>query len=342
MERPRPVPLPSSFVEKNGSVAFLKRLLTHAVARIDDGQAYVQALRKIPDRPLHLVDRNRQHAAVRHGVATVDDEVQQREFDLVGFDQGSWHRLRKIHPDFDPGPHRAFDQIAHPPNDIGKIPGLELQVLLACEGEQTLGQRGATLHALQCTVDEAECPLIARQMLSQEFEIGKHCHEQIVEVMGHTAGQLADHLHLLRLKQLSLRAFPLLDLGKHSGMRSFEFVRSRSDALFQRLVELPQCFLGRLSGGDVRRNAHQAACSGVTVADQARSNFDPMQAAVRPRQTVLNRVVVAGVHRSLDRFLHPRLVVGMDARDQLREREDLIRPSTEQGLAGRVRRQCVS
>ena len=152
-------------------------------------------------------------------------------------------------------------------------------------------------------------------MLSEEFEIGKHRHEQVVEVVGHTAGQLADHLHLLRLKKLSLRALPLLDLGKHRGMRAFELVRSGSDALFQGLVELPQCFLGRLSGGDVRRNSHQAACSGGTVADQARSNFGPMQAAVRPNDAVLNRVVFAGVHRSLDRSLHPRLVVGMDARD---------------------------
>ena len=124
-----------------------------------------------PRPSLPLVEGNRQHTTVRHCVASVDDKVQHREFDLVGFDHGSRQRRREVQLYFYAGPHRAVDQIAHPPNDIRKIPGLELQVLLACEGEQSLRQRCATLHALQRAVDEAECPLVARQVLSKEFEL---------------------------------------------------------------------------------------------------------------------------------------------------------------------------
>ena len=56
-------------------------------------------------------------------------------------------------------------------------------------------------------------------MLPQEFEISEYGHEKVIEVVGHTAGQLANHLHLLRLQQLPLFTFPLLNLTQDSGVR---------------------------------------------------------------------------------------------------------------------------
>ena len=85
-------------------------------------------------------------------------------------------------------------------------------------------------------------------VLAQEVEVAEHGHQQIVEVMCHTAGELADHLHLLRLEQLSLGAFPLLDFGKHRGMRLFELggsARTRSSRVSLSCRGLPRPPFGR-------------------------------------------------------------------------------------------------
>ena len=42
-----------------------------------------------------------------------------------------------------------------------------------------------------------------RHVLAQQLEIAEHRHQQVVEVVRHAAGELADHLHLLRLAQRS-------------------------------------------------------------------------------------------------------------------------------------------
>ena len=55
-------------------------------------------------------------------------------------------------------------------------------------------------------------------MLAQQIEIGDHRHQQIVEIVGHAAGDLADGLHLLRLAQLLLGALALFDLAQHGAM----------------------------------------------------------------------------------------------------------------------------
>ena len=66
---------------------------------------------------------------------------------------------------------------------------------------------------MRCVSDAPRCaPWIAlsssrcslgssRQALLQQLEAAEHRHEQVVEVVGDPAGELADGLHLLRLEQ---------------------------------------------------------------------------------------------------------------------------------------------
>ena len=61
--------------------------------------------------------------------------------------------------------------------------------------------------------------------------------QQIVEIVGDAAGQLADRLHLLRLAK---RFFGLLAVGDRGG-----------DPRLQRLVQLAQCLLGELAVADL-------------------------------------------------------------------------------------------
>ena len=45
------------------------------------------------------------------------------------------------------------------------------------------------------------CLRIVGQALAQQLQTAQHRHQQIVEIMRHAAGQLADRFHLLRLEQ---------------------------------------------------------------------------------------------------------------------------------------------
>ena len=53
--------------------------------------------------------------------------------------------------------------------------------------------------------------MLAREPLIQHLQIAEDDSEQVVEVMGHTAGELADRLQLLRLQQCLLSPFA----GRH-------------------------------------------------------------------------------------------------------------------------------
>ena len=61
---------------------------------------------------------------------------------------------------------------------------------------------------------------IAGGVLPQQLEIADHRHQQIVEVVRDAAGELADHLHLLHLAQLLLRAFPMRHFGQDRLVRA--------------------------------------------------------------------------------------------------------------------------
>ena len=125
-------------------------------------------------------------------------------------------------------------------------------------------------------------------------------------------------------------------------MGVFELFGSGPDALFQCLVELLQCALRRLAIGDVGGNTDQATFSGIAVANQARTHLSPVQAAIRPGEAVLDRIVFAAFDRGPERSMHARLIVGMNGRDHLPEGKGFIGSPAEQSLAGQVRRQCSS
>jgi hypothetical protein len=76
-----------------------------------------------------------------------------------------------------------------------------VEVLAARKGEQPLGQSGSTLGADRGTFYEARGFFFVAASPAQEIEIAHNGHEQIVEIVRNTAGELADHFHFLRLPQ---------------------------------------------------------------------------------------------------------------------------------------------
>jgi hypothetical protein len=77
------------------------------------------------------------------------------------------------------------------------VHGFGIECLAARKGQHALGERGAALGARDGVVDEPHELGLVGQALAQQLQAAEDRHEQVVEVMGDAAGQLADRLHLL-------------------------------------------------------------------------------------------------------------------------------------------------
>ena len=243
----------------------LQYLRRHAVAGIDHRQFQVAAgLQRGIAARLIFGDPDIDRAAVRHRVARVDREIEDRELELVGIDARRRQPFRQIEPQRDARPQRPLQQIDHALDQGAQIDRHRAQILLPRERQQPLRQRRAALGALQRAVDQPVQPRIVGDALAQQIEIAHHRHQQIVEVVRDAAGELADGLHLLRLPQLLLRLFARGDFLHQIGGALLDalFERRRQfrqrGALGRQLRQqiLPLDF-GDLARGDVGRHADQ-------------------------------------------------------------------------------------
>ncbi|GJD69837.1 hypothetical protein MMMDOFMJ_2775 [Methylobacterium gnaphalii] len=180
----------------------------HAGAGIGDAEREVLAGLQVPVPRRTLVHPlvgglDGDAAAIRHRVARVDAEVQQRVLELRGIDHhrpeaGRGHRLEG-----DLRPDRAADQFLHAGHEPVHVGGLGIERLAAREGEQAVRQRGGALRGahrrVHVAVDIGE-PALADPVL-QQLEAARDAGEQVVEVVRDPARELADRFHLLRLPQ---------------------------------------------------------------------------------------------------------------------------------------------
>ena len=97
------------------------------------------------------------------------------------------------------------------------IEDLRLQRLPAGKRQQLRGQLGGALHCFGNRVDVAPAPFFRQFAAAQEVGRGADDGQEIVEIVRHAAGQLADRFHLLRLAQrfLAPAAFGDVDGLRH-------------------------------------------------------------------------------------------------------------------------------
>ena len=105
---------------------------------------------------------------------------------------------------------RAGEEIDEPVQQAIDVDRLRVERLLAGECQQALGQRRGALRAQHGVLDAArELGLAALgrrlQLPLRVLEIADDDGKQVVEVVRHAAGELADGVHLLRLPQRILR-----------------------------------------------------------------------------------------------------------------------------------------
>jgi hypothetical protein len=84
---------------------------------------------------------------------------------------------------------------------------------VAGEGEQLAGQLGAALGCALYGVDQARGVNGTARTALQQIDIAENDGQQIVEVVGDTAGQLANSLQTLRLLQHRLGLLTFADFG---------------------------------------------------------------------------------------------------------------------------------
>ena len=144
-------------------------------------------------------------AAVGHGVACVDDEVDDHLLELVeiGLDQPQVAAVLDVDLDL------LADQPAHHVLQLGQnvaeLQHLGPQRLPAREGQQLAHQAGRPVAVLLDLHDVLEGRIGRPVVGQQQVGIAQDRGQDVVEVMRDAAGQLADGLHLLRLDEAFLQ-----------------------------------------------------------------------------------------------------------------------------------------
>jgi hypothetical protein len=168
MDNPRPVPFPTCLVEKNGSIA------RFSISGDIPGPG-------IGDRQLEILARSQRRIALRLILATAmsilppSGIASRALMARLRIASSSWlasiraggRPVGNIEPQLHAGPSERSSRSTMPFDQGAQIDRYRAQILLAGECQQTLGQRGAALGALDGAFDQPLQARIVRQALAQ-------------------------------------------------------------------------------------------------------------------------------------------------------------------------------
>ena len=160
------------------------------------------------------------HRSSTSSVARVDAEIDQRGFDLRTIDVGRPEVRIDDGLDLDVLAERTTQQAAGRRHEVVEDGLLRLQHLFAREGQELADQVGGALHGFAHLVEPWMDADSHSVVVAQGVDVGHHQHEDVVEVVCHAAGELADRFHLLRLHELLAgAAFAVHRLLAHRDLR---------------------------------------------------------------------------------------------------------------------------
>ena len=163
---------------------------------------------------------DRHRAALGHGVARIDDEIDDGvgKLRLVGMHRPEIGAMLELEVDaFAQQTAQHQRQFA---DHVAQRQHLGLHGLLAREGQKLAHQRRRAQRVLVDLVDLLERGIARLMAHQEEFAIADDDGQQIVEVMRHAAGELAHRLHLLRLREFGFERLLLGDVDQiedHAG-----------------------------------------------------------------------------------------------------------------------------
>ena len=240
------MPLPTPLVVKNGSVARFSVASSMPMPVSRDGDADVVAGREALDAAAlsALAARgNGETAAVRHGVARIQREIEDRELELVGIDADRREVVRGTPCSISmPGPSERRSISAMPSTRRGTS---------TASGRSSWRRAKASMRLV--SVAPRSAPGSRRrpapcsrspvgQALQHEVEIAEDRHQHVVEIVRDAAGELAEALELLHLVHLRQRhlalARALLDAVLELGIGLGELRRALGDAALELGIQL--------------------------------------------------------------------------------------------------------
>ena len=149
----------------------------------------------------------------RHRVASVDRQVDEDLFHRCGIDhdgsQIGRERGDQLHVLVDQTAQQ-FLELLHQRIDVDQ---LRLQHLPAAEREQLSRERRRALPGRLNLQQIRTQRILLRDLVEDQVAIAENRGQQIVEVVGHSACELTDRLHLLRLAELLFEPAPLRDVA---------------------------------------------------------------------------------------------------------------------------------
>ena len=148
-----------------------------------------------------IADLDRQPAAVGHGVARVEHQVEQRRGQLPGIDAGQPQLPIEQEFTFDMFAEGSSQQLFHAENLPADVDVLWHQGLLARERQQAPGQLRATFGGRHDAFGERAQFRMRRQLFGDVFRVAQDDGQEVVEVVRHAAGELTHGLHLLGLAE---------------------------------------------------------------------------------------------------------------------------------------------
>jgi hypothetical protein len=187
----------------------------HPAAGVVDGKHHILAELELridfgePGFQHEIIRLDGDPAASRHGVAGVDAQVEHRILELRLIDPHRPQLVRHDDVDADLLAERGAQQRKHLFDRNRQIEGAKLQRLDARKRQQPLHQIGTAQRRLQCIVENGFEFRAVAGLVDRKLEIADHAGQQIVEIVGDAAGQLADRFHLLGLHELACHRTPL-------------------------------------------------------------------------------------------------------------------------------------
>ena len=140
-----------------------------------------------------------QLAAVRHGVAGVEGEIEDRGGQLIGIDDGQAYFVRENRFDLDVLAERSLQQFRGIDDQRIDVGFLRFERLLACERQQLLGEVGAARRRFVDHLRDGGELRLALDGVGQDFDRSGDHGQDVVEVVRDAAGELAHGLHLFGL-----------------------------------------------------------------------------------------------------------------------------------------------
>ena len=233
---------------KKGIEDALEGRLVHTGPGIGDLQHDIRSGRRLGRAPVVLARRghggaNRQASPIRHGVRGVDPDVQYDLLDLIGIHLDRHEVHGQVFFDRDHLGDGARQDVKGLVHDRIQRQRLEIAFDLAAEGQELAGQLAGPLGGGFDFLKRPGIQAPRRLVQKQQLRISGNGLQEVVEVVGDSAGQGADRLHFDGMDELSL----------------------------QRLA----AFLGLDPGGDILERAHGPGRPPGVVRHQSGPEVDP-------------------------------------------------------------------